>query len=131
MQIQVSYGYLLHQFLSPLSNVRTDIYGGQSLENRLRFVLEIVKRVREVWPSHKPLIVRTPATDWAEGPEKDDEGIWLQWGIEQATILSQKLADLGVDMIDVSTGHNLVGQKIPYGPGYQVMLLLCVNPHHI
>lgn len=84
-----------------------------------------------MWPNHKPLIVRMPATDWAEGPEKDNEGRWLQWGIEQATVLSQKLEYLGVDMIDVATGHNLVGQKIPFGPGYQVMLILCMNLRRI
>ncbi len=114
-----AHGYLLHEFLSPLSNTRADEYGGQPLENRLRWFLRLVKRVRESW-ADKPLFVRLSATDWAEGPEKDDTGIWKQWGIEQSTILTGKLNELGVDLIDTSSGGNWLQQKIKVGPSYQV-----------
>ncbi|KXN87798.1 Putative NADPH dehydrogenase C23G7.10c [Leucoagaricus sp. SymC.cos] len=120
IELHTAHGYLLHEFLSPLSNTRTDIYGGQPLENRMRLLLQIVEKVRAAWPSHKPLFVRISATDWAEGPEKDETGKWLQWGIEQSTILSQRLQELGVDFIDCSTGGLWQAQKIPVGPGYQV-----------
>lgn len=74
--------------------------------------------MREAWD--KPLFVRLSATDWAEGPEKDEEGNWKQWGIEQTTILARQLKELGIDLVDVSSGGNWVQQKIPVGPGYQV-----------
>lgn len=105
--------------LSPLSNTRTDAYGG-SLENRMRFPLRLVQRCRAAWSG--PFFVRISATDWAESPEKvGDE--WKQWGIEQSTILVKKLEELGVDLVDCSTGGNWVKQKIPIGPGYQVYYL--------
>ncbi|KAF8973660.1 putative NADH:flavin oxidoreductase 2 [Flammula alnicola] len=119
IEIHGAHGYLLHSFLSPLSNTRTDEYGGQSLENRLRFFLRLVKRCREAWPD-KPLCVRISANDWAESPEKDDHGIWKQWGLEQSTVLVGRLKELGVDLIDCSSGGNWFHQKIPVGPGYQV-----------
>ncbi|KAF9449706.1 NADH:flavin oxidoreductase/NADH oxidase [Macrolepiota fuliginosa MF-IS2] len=120
IELHAAHGYLLHEFLSPLSNVRGDKWGGQSLENRLRLTLLIAEKLRAAWPSHKPLFVRISATDWAEGPERDENGKWLQWGIEQSTILSEKLGNLGVDFINCSTGGNWVAQKIPVFPGYQV-----------
>jgi 2,4-dienoyl-CoA reductase-like NADH-dependent reductase (Old Yellow Enzyme family) len=83
--------------------------------------------LRAAWPSHKPLFVRISATDWAEGPERDENGRWLQWGIEQSTILSKRLRKLGVDFIDCSTGGNWQAQKIPVGPGYQVRFLLRIR----
>jgi len=118
IEIHGAHGYLLHEFVSPLSNVRTDIYGGQPLENRLRFPLRLLSRVRAAWD--KPLFVRVSATDWAEGPEKGGDGQWKQWGIEQTKIYVGEMEKLGVDLIDCSTGGNWADQKIPVGPGYQV-----------
>src|ERR1700727_2604443 len=101
----------MHEFLSPLSNVRTDNYGG-SLENRFRFPLGVIKRCRSAWP--KPMFVRISANDWAEGPEKvGDE--WKQWGIEQSTILVKQMEEIGVDLVDCSSGGNWSKQKIPVG----------------
>ncbi|KAH9486525.1 Putative NADPH dehydrogenase C23G7.10c [Psilocybe cubensis] len=119
IEIHGAHGYLLHSFLSPLSNVRKDQYGGQSLENRMRFFIRLVARCREAWVG-KPLFVRISAAEWADGPERTDEGVWRQWGIEQSTILVGKLKDIGVDLIDCSAGGNWVHQNIPIGPGYQV-----------
>ncbi|KAJ3574452.1 hypothetical protein NP233_g1768 [Leucocoprinus birnbaumii] len=120
INIHAAHGYLLHEFLSPLSNIRSDIYGGQSLENRIRYPLHVIEKVRAAWPEHKPLFVRISATDWAEGPEKDENGKWLQWGAEQSSIFSERLQKIGVDLVDVSTGGNWRQQNIPVGPGYQV-----------
>jgi 2,4-dienoyl-CoA reductase-like NADH-dependent reductase (Old Yellow Enzyme family) len=106
-------------FVSPLSNNRKDKYGG-SFENRIRLSLEIAQIVREEWPVEKPLFYRVSATDWAEGPEKDDSGKWKQWGIEQTIKLATELQKVGVDLVDCSTGGNWVKQKIPICPGYQV-----------
>lgn len=121
LQIHGAHGYLFHNFVSPLSNHRTDEYGG-SLGNRLRLPLEIVALVRKEWDG--PLFYRVSATDWHEGEEKaddkqDGEG-WNYWGIQQTTILVNKLKELGVDLVDTSSGGNFVGQKIPTGPLYQV-----------
>jgi len=109
MEIHGAHGYLLHQFLSPLTNVRTDEYGG-SFENRIRFTLEIVEAVQSEWPSNLPLFVRISATDWAEGG----------WNPEESVQLSKILKEKGVDLIDVSSGGLVSHQKIPVGPGYQV-----------
>ena len=79
----------------------------------------MVKAIRALW-AEKPLFVRLSASDWAEGPEKDSDGKWLQWGIEQSILLVGELKKLGVDLIDVSSGGNCAAQKIPVGPGYQV-----------
>jgi 2,4-dienoyl-CoA reductase-like NADH-dependent reductase (Old Yellow Enzyme family) len=106
-------------FCSPLSNNRTDDYGG-SFENRIRLALQIARRVREEWGEDKPLFVRVSATDWAEGPEKDEHGEWKQWGIEQTKHLTGEFQKLGVDLVDVSSGGNWAKQKITVGPGYQV-----------
>lgn len=125
IELHGAHGYLLHEFLSPLSNIREDAYGGQSLENRLRWPLSVVKSVRAVWS--KPLFVRISGTDWAEGPEKGDDGLWKQWGIEQSKIFVGELEKIGVDLIDVSSAGNWAAQKIPVGPGYQVPLAEAVK----
>ena len=82
--------------------------------------MRIISAVRNAWD--KPLFIRISATDWAEGPEKSDSGEWLQWGLEQSSILVGEMKKLGVDLVDVSTGGNWVKQQIPVGPGYQVRL---------
>ncbi|MEH2288006.1 NADH:flavin oxidoreductase/NADH oxidase [Nostoc sp.] len=109
IEIHSAHGYLLHSFLSPLSNQRTDRYGG-SLENRMRLLLEVTRRIREILPSGMPLFVRLSATDWVEGG----------WDIEQSVILSRELKELGVDLIDVSTGGLVPHARIPVQTGYQV-----------
>ncbi|MBX9245907.1 NADH:flavin oxidoreductase/NADH oxidase [Actinotalea ferrariae] len=108
VEVHAAHGYLLHQFLSPLSNRRTDAYGG-SAENRARLLREVVAAVRAAWPEDRPLFVRVSATDWAEGGLTTDDVAHAVAG----------LADLGVDLVDVSTGGNVVA-PIPVGPGYQV-----------
>lgn len=109
IELHAAHGYLLHEFLSPLSNQRTDQYGG-SFENRTRLVREVVAAIREVWPEHAPLFTRLSATDWVEGG----------WDIEQSVALALQLKPLGVDFIDCSTGGNVATATIPVGPGYQV-----------
>lgn len=109
LEIHAAHGYLLHQFLSPLSNQRDDKYGG-SFENRSRLLLEVTDAVRAVIPEHTPLFVRISATDWAEHG----------WDIEQSVQLSILLRQRGVDLIDVSTGALVSGVRIPIYPGYQV-----------
>jgi 2,4-dienoyl-CoA reductase-like NADH-dependent reductase (Old Yellow Enzyme family) len=109
IELHAAHGYLLHQFLSPLSNQRTDAYGG-SFENRIRFVLEVVTVTREVWPAGNPLFVRISATDWADGG----------WSPEESVKLSAILKERGVDLIDCSSGGNISYQKIQLSPGYQV-----------
>ena len=108
-EIHAAHGYLLHEFLSPLTNRRTDEYGG-SFENRARLVLEVVDEVRTVWPGELPLWVRISATDWAEGG----------WDIEQSVELAAVLATRGVDLIDVSSGGAVRHQQVVAAPGYQV-----------
>jgi len=109
IEIHGAHGYLLHEFLSPFSNIRTDEFGG-SLENRMRLALRVTLAVREVWPARNPLFFRVSATDWQEGG----------WDVEQSIGLARRLKSLGVDVIDVSSGGNLPHAKIPVGPGYQV-----------
>jgi len=109
LEIHAAHGYLIHQFYSPLSNNRTDEYGG-SFENRIRLLLEITDAVQSVWPVENPLFVRISATEWAEGG----------WDIADSVKLSQILLEKGVDLIDCSSGGNIVTAKIPVGPGYQV-----------
>ena len=109
IELHAAHGYLLHEFLSPLSNQRQDHYGG-SFENRTRLLREVVQAVRRVWPEAAPLFVRISATDWVEGG----------WDIEQSVELARHLKLLGVDFIDCSTGGNVAQAKIPVGPGYQV-----------
>lgn len=109
LEIHSAHGYLLHEFLSPLSNKRTDNYGG-SFENRSRLLLEIVDAVKTVWPSNLPLFVRISATDWME------DG----WNVDEAIRLADLLKAKGVDLIDTSSGGLSPHQKIQLGPGYQV-----------
>jgi 2,4-dienoyl-CoA reductase-like NADH-dependent reductase (Old Yellow Enzyme family) len=111
IEIHGAHGYLLHEFLSPFSNIRTDEFGG-SLENRMRLALSVTQAVREVWPARLPLFFRVSATDWQEGG----------WDLEQSIELARRLKSLGVDVIDVSSGGDLPHAKIPVGPGYQVPL---------
>ena len=118
IEIHGAHGYLLHSFYSPLSNTRTDAYGGQQLANRLAFPLRLIKSCRAAWPD-KPLFVRISATDWARGPEQEG-GKWKQWGIEQSKIFVGELVKLGVDLVDCSSGGNWVKQVIDVKPGYQV-----------
>jgi 2,4-dienoyl-CoA reductase-like NADH-dependent reductase (Old Yellow Enzyme family) len=125
LEIHGAHGYLIHEFVSPVSNKRTDKYGG-SLENRMRFPLQIIDSIRKAWPE-KPLFVRISATDWAEGPEKDESGGWRYWGLEQSKIFVGELIELGVDLLDCSTGGNWVKQSIPLSPGYQVRLAMCLS----
>src|SRR5271154_5184325 len=109
IEIHSAHGYLLHEFLSPLSNQRTDSYGG-SFDNRTRLVREVVTAIRKVWPEKNPLFIRISSTDWVEGG----------WDIDQSVALASQLAPLGVDLIDCSSGGNTPDAKIPVGPGYQV-----------
>jgi 2,4-dienoyl-CoA reductase-like NADH-dependent reductase (Old Yellow Enzyme family) len=109
VELHSAHGYLFHEFLSPLSNQRTDNYGG-SFENRIRLLVETVDAVRAVWPANLPLFVRISATDWTEGG----------WDIVQSVALARVLKRHGVDLIDVSSGGNVAGATIPTGPGYQV-----------
>ena len=109
VELHFAHGYLIHEFLSPLSNHRTDEYGG-SLENRMRFGLEVTKAVRAAWPSTLPLLVRISATDWTEGG----------WNENESVEFSKRLKEMGVDLIDCSTGGNVPHAKIPSTPGYQV-----------
>jgi 2,4-dienoyl-CoA reductase-like NADH-dependent reductase (Old Yellow Enzyme family) len=112
IELHGAHGYLIHQFLSPNSNHRTDEYGGD-FENRSRFLLELVDEVNKVWPKEKPLFVRLSATDWV-----DQEG--ETWDIESTVKISKLLKERGVDLIDASSGGNTPKQKIPVGPRYQV-----------
>lgn len=109
IEIHAAHGYLLHEFYSPLSNRRTDQYGG-SFENRTRIVREVVEKVRSVWPERLPLFIRISCTDWAEGG----------WDIDQAVELARVVGKLGVDLIDCSSGGNVADARIPIAPGYQV-----------
>jgi len=128
IEIHAAHGYLITSFLSPLSNNRTDEYGGQSLENRMRWPLRLIKKVREAWPD-KPLFVRISGTEWA-GDERDKQGNWISWGIEQSKILVAEMQKIGVDLIDVSSGGNYHKQEIPVGPGYQVPLADDIKKAH-
>ena len=109
IELHGAHGYLIHEFLSPLSNKRTDEYGG-SFENRIRFLLEVIESVKEVWPEDHPLFVRISASDWTEGG----------WTIEDSIALANIIKGRGVDLVDCSSGGNVATAKIPVGPGYQV-----------
>jgi len=108
IEIHAAHGYLIHEFLSPLSNRRSDDYGG-SFENRTRILREIVAAVRRSWPERAPVFVRISATDWIEGG----------WDIEQSVELARQVKEFGVDLIDCSSGGNVAQASIPLGPGYQ------------
>jgi 2,4-dienoyl-CoA reductase-like NADH-dependent reductase (Old Yellow Enzyme family) len=109
IEVHSAHGYLIHEFLSPLANQRTDRYGG-SFANRARLALEIVEAIRSVWPASKPLFVRLSVTDWVSGG----------WDIDDSVRLSMELARHGVDLIDCSSGGLSPQQQIPLGPGYHV-----------
>jgi 2,4-dienoyl-CoA reductase-like NADH-dependent reductase (Old Yellow Enzyme family) len=109
VEVHAAHGYLIHEFLSPLSNTRADEYGG-SFAHRVRLCVEIVDAVRKVWPEARPLFVRLSATDWVDGG----------WDIDQSVMLARLLRDHGADLIDCSSGGNVSTAKIPVAPGYQV-----------
>jgi 2,4-dienoyl-CoA reductase-like NADH-dependent reductase (Old Yellow Enzyme family) len=109
VELHAAHGYLMHEFHSPLSNRRTDRYGG-SFENRIRFTLQVVDAVRNAWPERLPLFVRISATDWVEGG----------WTVDESVELARVLGGRGVDLIDTSSGGSVPNANIPLGPGYQV-----------
>jgi len=109
VEIHAAHGYLIHQFLSPLSNRRTDEYGG-TFENRIRFALEVTRAVREAWPFQLPLFLRISATDWVEGG----------WTPDESVELARRVRPLGVDLIDCSSGGSAAHAKVPLTAGYQV-----------
>jgi 2,4-dienoyl-CoA reductase-like NADH-dependent reductase (Old Yellow Enzyme family) len=109
VEIHMAHGYLLHQFLSPLSNQRSDEYGG-SLENRMRLPLAVAAAVREAFPVERPVLARLSATDWMEGG----------WDLEQSIELARALGERGVDLVDCSSGGTSPDARVPLGPGYQV-----------
>ncbi|HZY36369.1 MAG TPA: NADPH dehydrogenase NamA [Mucilaginibacter sp.] len=109
IEIHGAHGYLINEFLSPISNHRTDEYGG-SFENRIRFLLEVIESIQEEWPAGNPLFLRISSTDWTEGG----------WTADDSAALAKILVHKGVDLIDCSSGGNVATAKIPLGPGYQV-----------
>jgi 2,4-dienoyl-CoA reductase-like NADH-dependent reductase (Old Yellow Enzyme family) len=109
IELHAAHGYLLHEFYSPLSNHRTDEYGG-SFENRIQLLLEVTDSVKEVWPDEYPLFVRISSSDWTEGG----------WTADDSVALSKILKEKGVDLVDCSSGGNVANAKIPLKPGYQV-----------
>jgi 2,4-dienoyl-CoA reductase-like NADH-dependent reductase (Old Yellow Enzyme family) len=110
IEIHAAHGYLIHEFFSPLSNQRTDEYGG-SFQNRIRFLCEVVTAIQEVWPENLPIFVRISATDWVDGG----------WNIDESIELSRILKEMGIDLIDCSSGGNISNVRIPLAPGYQVI----------
>jgi len=116
LELHCAHGYLLHEFLSPLSNHRNDMYGG-SFDNRIRFPLEVFSALRDVWPQDKPMGVRISATDWVDGG----------WTIDDSIALVQRLKAAGCDWVDTSSGGISPAQKIPLGPGYQVPLARAIR----
>lgn len=109
LEIHAAHGYLIHSFYSPISNKRTDEYGG-CFENRIRFLIETIRAIRPVWPDHLPLTVRISGTDWMEGG----------WSVEESIELARSLKLEGVDLIDCSSGGGVFKANVPVGPGYQV-----------
>ena len=109
VEVHGAHGYLLHSFCSPLSNRRNDEYGG-TLDNRIRLPLEVARAVREAWPQDKPVFYRISASDWAPGG----------WDLEQSVALCRRLKEIGIDLIDCSSGGNVHDAKVKLGPGYQV-----------
>jgi 2,4-dienoyl-CoA reductase-like NADH-dependent reductase (Old Yellow Enzyme family) len=109
VEIHMAHGYLLHQFLSPLTNRRTDEYGG-SLENRMRLPLDVARAVREAFPVERPVFARISATDWVEGG----------WDLEQSVVLARELRAAGIDLVDCSSGGTVPDARVPLAPGYQV-----------
>jgi 2,4-dienoyl-CoA reductase-like NADH-dependent reductase (Old Yellow Enzyme family) len=109
LELHGAHGYLIHEFLSPLTNTRTDRYGG-SFENRIRLCLEVVDAVRQVWPEQLPVWLRLSATDWSPGG----------WDVDQTVELAKRVRERGIDLIDCSSGGLVASQQIVLGPGYQV-----------
>jgi 2,4-dienoyl-CoA reductase-like NADH-dependent reductase (Old Yellow Enzyme family) len=116
VELHAAHGYLLHEFLSPLTNRRNDEFGG-SFENRIRFPLTVARKLREVWPASFPVFVRISATDWVEGG----------WSLDESIEFSRRLKAIGIDLIDCSSGGLIADAKIPVGPGYQVPLAAAVR----
>ncbi|NDP22764.1 MAG: NADH:flavin oxidoreductase/NADH oxidase [Paludibacter sp.] len=116
LEIHAAHGYLIHEFLSPLSNKRTDEYGG-CFQNRTRLLLEIIEAVKLIWPVEYPLFVRLSATDWTHGG----------WNLEESVELSRILHENGIDLIDCSSGGNIATAKIPVGPGFQVPFSVAIK----
>jgi 2,4-dienoyl-CoA reductase-like NADH-dependent reductase (Old Yellow Enzyme family) len=116
VEIHMAHGYLLHEFLSPLANRRTDEFGG-SLENRLRFPVRVAKAVRDIWPEHLPVFVRISASDWMEGG----------WDLPESLELARKLKEIGVDLIDCSSGGMVLEAAPPFGPGFQTPFATAVR----
>ncbi|HEY9076599.1 MAG TPA: NADH:flavin oxidoreductase/NADH oxidase [Anaerolineaceae bacterium] len=116
LEIHAAHGYLIHSFYSPLSNKRSDEYGG-SFENRIRFLIETVRGVRDVWPENLPLTIRISGTDWLEGG----------WTVEESVELALRLKAEGVDLIDCSSGGNAASARVPLGAGYQVPIAEAVR----
>ncbi len=116
LEVHAAHGYLLHEFLSPLSNHRDDAYGGD-FAGRTRLVLEVVEAVRAAWPAELPLAVRISASDWVEGG----------WSVDDSVALAKLLGPLGVDLVDCSSGGNSPAQQIALGPGYQVPFAAAVR----
>jgi 2,4-dienoyl-CoA reductase-like NADH-dependent reductase (Old Yellow Enzyme family) len=116
VELHMAHGYLLHQFLSPLTNTRTDGYGG-SPENRMRLPIEVAREVRGAWPQQLPLFVRISATDWIEGG----------WDLEGSVELARRFKEVGVDLVDCSSGGIVPGARIPFGPGYQTSFAAAIR----
>src|SRR5580698_6065738 len=116
IEIHSAHGYLLHSFLSPLSNKRTDAYGG-SLESRMRMLLQVAKALRETIPEEMPLFTRISSTDWVEGG----------WDVDQSIVLARALKPAGVDLIDCSSGGVVPGAVVPVAPGYQVRFAAAIR----
>lgn len=116
VELHAAHGYLLHSFLSPLSNERSDDFGGD-LSARMRFPLQVAEQVRAAWPDHKPLLVRVSATDYL--PDA--------WDVEQSVVFAKELAVRGVDLVDASSGGIVAAAPIPVGPGYQVPLAAAIR----
>jgi len=119
IEIHGAHGYLIHSFVSPATNTRTDEYGGKSLENRIRWPIEVTRAIRKTIPSTMPLLYRISGTDWL--PEGQG------WDIHQTVEYAKRLAEEGVDLLDVSSGGNHKDQKIPSAPGFQVPLAAAVK----
>ena len=116
LELHMAHGYLLHQFLSPISNLRKDRWGG-TFDNRLSFPLKVTEAVRKVWPDNLPLFVRISCTDWVENG----------WDLSQSIEFSSRLKDLGVDFIDCSSGGTVPDARIPAGPGFQAVFSAAVR----
>jgi 2,4-dienoyl-CoA reductase-like NADH-dependent reductase (Old Yellow Enzyme family) len=116
MELHMAHGYLLHEFLSPLTNRRTDGYGG-SVENRMLLPLEVAREVRAAWPQRLPLFVRVSATDWVDGG----------WDLSGTVELARRLKEVGVDLVDCSSGGIAPGVRVPVCPGYQTPFAAAVR----